>query len=169
MVLWIARSRWSFRRAGWSEPLSSPRYRERGPMTFRAIRFALPLFVSCAALILVGKSHAQSPPRRVEGPQEGQTASQGGYLPRPPQAELPPLNCWGCKGPPPMNYCLPGCGRRGFLYYGTYPYDDDWFNGFDDCPYGSCGNPGAAIGLGWIQLHNRMPGPRWRLEQHKQH
>ena len=100
--------------------------------------------------------------------EKGEAGSDAAILARPPQAALPPLNCWRCFGPPPSNYCLPGFGARGYLYYGTYPYDDDWFNGFDDCPGGACGNAGAALGLGWIQLHNAVSGPRLRLE-HRTH
>ena len=41
--------------------------------------------------------------------------------------------------------------HRGFLYYGTYAWDDDPVNGFDDCPHGQCGYKGAAHALNWIR------------------
>ncbi|MBW3598023.1 MAG: hypothetical protein KY475_12190 [Planctomycetes bacterium] len=99
---------------------------------------------------------------------EIEAASDVAVLARPPYAVLPPLDCLHCYGPAPSKYCFPGFGPRGYLYYGTYPYNDDWFNGFRDCPGGACGNPGAILGLGWIQAHNALPRPRQRME-HRSH
>ena len=84
-------------------------------------------------------------PSAMKSPGPVETADQvGGMLPRPPVKALPALECRSCCGPSPAGYCLPGFGERGFLYYGTSPYGDDPFNGFRDCPNGSCGDAAAA-------------------------
>lgn len=72
-------------------------------------------------------------------------------LPVPPRMALPERDCMTCPGPPASEPCFHT--HRGFLYYGTYPWDDDPVNGFDDCPRGQCGYPGAALSLGWIRMH----------------
>lgn len=61
---------------------------------------------------------------------------------------LPPQSCTYCTGPRP---CVP-CDAPGgvFLYYGTYPWDDDCHNGFDDCPHGNCGYLAVRISHAWI-------------------
>jgi hypothetical protein len=119
------------------------------------------ILLGIAAALVGANARAQE-----SGYKQLTTASELSVLPRPPQALLPPLDCWHCYGPPPMRYCLPGFGRRGYLYYGTHPYDDDWFNRFNDCPGGNCGNSGTDLGLGWVQLHNVHPGPVNRFHQH---
>lgn len=116
-------------------------------MRTQAVRLAF--YVCVLPAFLASEAQAQEIPAR-----EKQTASELAILARPPRQILPPLECLHCYGPPPAKYCLPGNGPRGYLYYGSYPYDDDWFNRFDDCPGGNCGHVGTALGLGWIQLHN---------------
>ena len=72
--------------------------------------------------------------------------------PLPGTKPLPPVDCWRCPGPA---VCPPCNGHHAeFLYYGTYPWDDDPVNGFNDCPGGRCGFVGAAISRAWIRIHD---------------
>ncbi|MHB0958336.1 MAG: hypothetical protein ACYC0X_17735 [Pirellulaceae bacterium] len=64
---------------------------------------------------------------------------------------LPPRDCWRCCGPAACEPCRHHHG--GFLYYGTYPWDDDPVNEFSDCPNGDCGHLGVGQSLLWIRLH----------------
>lgn len=60
----------------------------------------------------------------------------------PPQV-LPPLNATGCGCclRPQLNCRGPvACFCRPPLYYGTYPWDDDWTNPVLQCADGQCGN-----------------------------
>lgn len=84
---------------------------------------------------------------------ESTLALPTGALPTPPRLTLPPRDCLSCSGPAACAPCLGT--HRGFLYYGTYPWDDDPANGFDDCPGGRCGYPGAALSLSWIRKHQQ--------------
>ncbi|WP_164104492.1 hypothetical protein [Candidatus Laterigemmans baculatus] len=89
------------------------------------------------------------------------------YLPPPPQKMLPPRDCLQCPGPAPGAPCFDT--HRGFLYYGSYPWDDDPANGFDDCPGGRCGRPGAALSLWWIGIHNAKAGARHHASHRGHH
>ena len=74
---------------------------------------------------------------------------------------LPPLDCWRCGGP---GVCPPCNGKHAeFLYYGTYPWDDDPVNGFNDCPGGRCGYVGAALSRAWIRWREH-----WASKGHRQ-
>ncbi|WP_164104323.1 hypothetical protein [Candidatus Laterigemmans baculatus] len=90
------------------------------------------------------------------------------YLPPPPPKMLPPRDCLQCPGPAPAAPCF--ATHRGFLYYGSYPWDDDPANGFDDCPGGRCGRPGAALSLWWIGIHNpKAAGAHRHHASHRGH
>ena len=75
------------------------------------------------------------------------------YLPVPARQALPPRDCLRCGGPFAAAPCFDT--HRGYLYYGTYPWDDDPANRFNDCPGGQCGYPGAMLSLRWIRAHQQ--------------
>ena len=87
-----------------------------------------------------------------------------GYSPHSPFAVggrarkvLPPLDCYHSVGPAP---CVPfDSHHHGFLFYGTYPWDDDCVNGFDDCVHGDCGHVAASLSRAWIRLHRHCKWP----------
>lgn len=66
---------------------------------------------------------------------------------------LPPLDCLQCPGPAPLAPCAPH--HPGFLFYGTYPWDDDCMNGFRHCPHGDCGHAAATLSRAWMHLHEK--------------
>lgn len=73
---------------------------------------------------------------------------------------LPSLDCTYCTGPAP---CVPCDSHlRGFLYYGTYPGDDDCMNKLDDCPCGNCGSLAESLSRAWINWHQRIGGIKHR-------
>ncbi|GEM_PF-4811787 len=74
-------------------------------------------------------------------------------LPLPAQKPLPPRDGLSCSGPPACAPCF--ATHRGFLYYNTYPWDDDPVNGFNDCPSGECGSACAMLSLAWIRHHQK--------------
>lgn len=73
----------------------------------------------------------------------------------PPTKPLPPRDCWHCPGPASCPPCA--TKRPSFLYYGTYPWDDDPVNGFNDCPRGDCGHVGVHRALNWIRFQDQRP------------
>lgn len=70
---------------------------------------------------------------------------------------LPPIDCLKCTGPAacaPRNCCV-----KGFLYYGTYPWDDDCKNGFDECCNGECACNAVSRSLAWIKKREKCHSP----------
>lgn len=86
------------------------------------------------------------------------------FLSSPPRQALPPRDCLRCDGPCAPSPCLDT--HRGYLYYGTFPWDDDPVNEFNDCPGGRCGYPGAMLSLYWIRAHQREPVTHARPAHH---
>ena len=88
-------------------------------------------------------------------------------LPSPDAALKPPLEAACCTGPTP---CVPQYlyGKHysgGFLYYETFPYDDDWFNNFSGCcrDYPNCAQTSTTLGRWWVNFHNACHGPAYVL------
>ncbi|WP_164103566.1 hypothetical protein [Candidatus Laterigemmans baculatus] len=118
--------------------------------------------------ILVGAALGGVPTGASADETDSVAALPAEHLPPPPQKMLPPRDCLLCPGPAPAAPCF--ATHRGFLYYGSYPWDDDPANGFDDCPGGRCGRPGAAVSLWWIGIHNpKAAGSRHHAAHHSHH
>ena len=85
----------------------------------------------------------------------------------PPRLALPPRQCLDCPGPCAPAPCFDT--HRGYLYYGTHPWDDDPVNAFNDCPGGRCGYPGALLSLHWIRAHSQRKPHLSHHPHHVQH
>lgn len=114
-------------------------------------RVALQILAMAGCVLTPAVLVAQERPEQVDLPQT--------KLPLPPHQALPSRDCWTCGGPAPPRPCLQT--HRGFLYFGTYPWDDDPCNGFCDCPGGDCGECSARLSLGWIR-HREPDQPQCR-------
>lgn len=114
-------------------------------MTIKQLLYSL---ILCATFLVYASGEVQN--CRAADPQ-AVAALPRKSLPLPPRKALPPRDCWTCLGPPAPQPCLHT--HSGYLYYGTYPWDDDPVNGFDDCPNGDCGYCGAGLTFAWIWLH----------------
>lgn len=108
------------------------------------------LYVTSLGMLLSAFGFGQMP--SVARANEAVTALPEKNLPAPPRKPLPVRDCLTCPGPPASASRFRT--HRALLYYGTYPWDDDPVNGFDGCPQGQRGYPGAALSLGWIRLHD---------------
>ena len=88
-------------------------------------------------------------------------------LPSPGVALKPPLEAACCTGPTPCvsQYLYGKHYSGGFLYYGTSPYDDDWFNNFSGCcrDYPGCAQTSTTLGRWWVNFHNACHGPAYTV------
>ena len=118
--------------------------------------------LAIGAIVLLGSvavSRGDAPEPPADLPQRS--------LPLPPAKAMPPRQCLPCGGPAAAAPCFDT--HRGFLYYGTYPWDDDPYNEFDDCPGGRCGYPGAMLSLWWIKKHQTTRHHRHRADHRRRH
>jgi hypothetical protein len=110
------------------------------------------------ALVLAVCAIAVARTERGANADDGLPSALSSSTPAPVQPKpLPPRDCWRCPGPAACGPCRPH--HPGFLYYETWPWDDDPVNGFNDCPGGDCGWVGTHLTLGWIHLHQWLPNP----------
>lgn len=91
----------------------------------------------------------------------------GRFLSAPPRQPLPSRDCLRCDGPCAPSPCFDT--HRGYLYYGTFPWDDDPANEFNDCPGGRCGYPGAMLSLHWIRGHQQKTVTHTHPAHHSHH
>lgn len=94
-------------------------------------------------------AHASEPESIPSGAIEHYPFATGSAV----RKNLPSADCTYCPGPSP---CVP-CNAigGGFLYYRTYPWDDDCLTGFDDCPHGECGQLAVSMSRAWIEHHKK--------------
>lgn len=121
------------------------------------------LSAAIGATVLIG-SLVSGPLGRCNDPEAVAGLSQQ-RLPLPPSMAMPPRQCLRCNGPAAAAPCFDT--HRGFLYYRTYPWDDDPHNGFEDCPGGNCGYLGAKLSLWWIDKHQDTGHGQLRHRHHR--
>lgn len=109
------------------------------------------LIVICIAWPGLGVCIEPASPEMVAAPSSCFSPfAVGGSVRKP----LPLLECGRCIGPVPYVPC--DAHDRGYLYYGTNPFEDDRLNRWDDCSFGQCGQWAISLSRAWINLNGHF-------------